>query len=220
MDSKTRGIYSISCQVNGKVYIGSSVWIEKRFQRHVQMLNKGIHFSKHLQNTWDCYGSESFTFDILEIIPEGDLIESEKRWIDDKDSCNREKGFNTNPNPGRPPMEGKKHSPETLKKLSAVSKKPWTPERLENHRKMLQANVGTGKYGNPNAKKTMQEYSMRNKGLLVAFDDTGWITMTFLTALDAKNEGYLDVGTAAQKGRKRYGFIWKYLKTDLHIDGF
>jgi hypothetical protein len=189
VDSKTRGIYSITCLLNGKVYIGSSVFIEKRFQRHRQMLTKNV-------------------------------IEREKAWIDELGSCNKEKGFNVNPNPGRPPMEGKKHTPETLRKLSINSKKPWTPERLENHQAMIRSNVGKGKYGSRNSKEIQNASSLRNKGMLLAFAD-GELMMTFTTASEARKEGYFGIGEAIRKGQRSHGFEWRYLKTDLRLsDGF
>ena len=59
------GIYKIENKVNGKVYIGQSIDIEKRWKSHISYLNKGIHRNKHLQSAWDKYGEGNFDKKIL-----------------------------------------------------------------------------------------------------------------------------------------------------------
>ena len=46
------GIYKIENKVNGKVYIGQSIDIEKRWKNHISYLNKGIHRNKHLSQSY------------------------------------------------------------------------------------------------------------------------------------------------------------------------
>lgn len=65
---KIWGVYKILNTENNKVYIGSSKNINKRFQDHKWELNKGIHINKHLQHSWNKYGSDKFLFEIIEII--------------------------------------------------------------------------------------------------------------------------------------------------------
>lgn len=62
----TIGIYQIRCNPTGKVYIGSSCRIEKRWREHELHLIAGTHVNAHLQSSWNKYGSESFAFDIIE----------------------------------------------------------------------------------------------------------------------------------------------------------
>jgi DNA-binding NarL/FixJ family response regulator len=61
-----QGIYKISCLQDSRVYIGSSKDIKRRWSEHVKALNKGNHRNSNLQLDWDCYGDESFIFEILE----------------------------------------------------------------------------------------------------------------------------------------------------------
>ena len=47
------GIYSITNQVNGKIYIGQSINIFARWKNHLTGLYGGYHTNKHLQNSFD-----------------------------------------------------------------------------------------------------------------------------------------------------------------------
>lgn len=75
-----QGIYRITCLPEDRVYIGSSSEITKRWQRHVRTLNQQEHHNYKLQLDWDCYGDESFTFDVIE--ETDNLVEREKFWLD------------------------------------------------------------------------------------------------------------------------------------------
>lgn len=62
------GIYQIRNLINSKIYIGSSVCIEKRWKWHKSRLRNSTHSNIHLQRSWDKYGSENFVFEILESV--------------------------------------------------------------------------------------------------------------------------------------------------------
>ncbi len=64
--NKESGIYIIRNTVNAKSYIGSSMNIKRRWSAHKNSANKGLHHSRYFQKAWDKYGSENFTFTILE----------------------------------------------------------------------------------------------------------------------------------------------------------
>ena len=67
---KTRqpaGIYKITCLENGRVYIGESKCVPMRWISHKSALNcKDGKTNKLLQEDWDLYGEDSFTFETLE----------------------------------------------------------------------------------------------------------------------------------------------------------
>jgi group I intron endonuclease len=60
------GIYKIVNTVNGKIYIGSSVFIYKRWNEHKNYLRKNAHHSLYLQRAWEKYGEVSFSFETIE----------------------------------------------------------------------------------------------------------------------------------------------------------
>lgn len=86
------GIYKITCLATNEVYIGQSTAIMRRWATHKRELKKGIHYNKHLQRTYNKYGEENFSYDILEQCPSDKLNEREKFYIKLYNSF--EKGFN------------------------------------------------------------------------------------------------------------------------------
>ena len=75
------GIYKITNKINGKIYIGQSIHIEKRWKehrRHYKLLrNKG----KVLYQAFDKYGIDNFQFEVLEECVASELDEKEKLYI-------------------------------------------------------------------------------------------------------------------------------------------
>lgn len=79
-----KGIYEIRNIVNGKVYIGQSICIESRIKRHKRELAKGIHHNHHLQRSYNKYGKDKFTYNILyEATDSEDLDKLEMQFIKD-----------------------------------------------------------------------------------------------------------------------------------------
>ncbi len=92
----TRGIYLIKNTLNNKVYVGRSVQIELRTKQHISLLVQNQHANKHLQNSWNKYGEEAFTFEILDtdISEDSELSQLEQLYIDQYQSNNPERGYN------------------------------------------------------------------------------------------------------------------------------
>jgi group I intron endonuclease len=107
------GVYRIDGP-NGKFYIGSSKTCEYRWRQHQWFLNRGEHPNRMLQRAWTKYGSDAFTFSVIEVVCESLLIETEQKWIDETQAC--KKGYNI-----RLIAEsnaGLRHSEEAKRKLS------------------------------------------------------------------------------------------------------
>lgn len=66
MAKKICGVYKITNTANGKVYVGSSKDIKKRWHQHKSKLNENQHGNTYLQNVWNKYGGQSFKFEIIE----------------------------------------------------------------------------------------------------------------------------------------------------------
>lgn len=60
------GIYEIKNIKNNKRYIGQSQDLYVRSCKHFSNLNNGVHPNKHLQASWNKYGSDNFVINILE----------------------------------------------------------------------------------------------------------------------------------------------------------
>lgn len=80
------GIYKIENMVNGKVYIGQSKNVYKRFSQHRAKLNSGTHCGRHLQFAWNQYGEECFDFALIEECRQDELDDREIYWIEKYDS--------------------------------------------------------------------------------------------------------------------------------------
>lgn len=91
------GVYKITNKNNGKIYIGSSKNIYKRWKHHVYELNNNKHINYYLQNAWNKYGKNSFIFEIQEICDENCVREREQYYIDIYNCCDREIGYNIVP---------------------------------------------------------------------------------------------------------------------------
>lgn len=89
MDNKS-GIYKITNKINGKCYIGKSINIFRRWRDEKNF--RGINI--YLKASFEKYGIENFTFEILEECIEEELNEKEKYYISLFDSTNKEKGYN------------------------------------------------------------------------------------------------------------------------------
>jgi len=96
----TLGVYSITNNINNKVYIGESNNIERRWQEHKDELNTNSHHNYKLQNDWNTYGEQNFIFEILEEMQKLDksyktnmqLIYLEGKYIKQYDSISN--GYN------------------------------------------------------------------------------------------------------------------------------
>jgi len=132
------GIYKITNILNGKMYVGSSVNINKRWIKHRWELNKGRHGNEYLQRAWNQYGAENFIFEIIEETTLENIISREQYWLDSLNVCDNKVGYNlakcaeasgrglirteeTRENMSEA-QKGKKHSEEHKKKISEARK--------------------------------------------------------------------------------------------------
>jgi hypothetical protein len=88
------GIYKILNKSNNKVYIGSSIVLNKRKYKHFWMLRKDIHPNIYLQKSYNKNGVEMFEFEIIELCEENDLIFRENHYINYYRSNEMEFGYN------------------------------------------------------------------------------------------------------------------------------
>lgn len=109
------GIYVITNIESGRKYIGSAVDIKNRWSVHLCHLNSGKHHSKKLQRAWDKYGSELFSFSVLERVNDVNLLIEREQFYIDQLTCIKS-SYNCNPKAGS--SLGRKFSEETRRKFT------------------------------------------------------------------------------------------------------
>jgi group I intron endonuclease len=108
-------VYKITCVPTGKFYIGSSVNTKKRWKAHKFQLLKGTHDSRYMQNSWDKYGKDAFSFEQVLVCDPQNLLFYEQRCLD-----SLAPKFNTSPTAGS--LLGHKHSDEAKQKFSVAQR--------------------------------------------------------------------------------------------------
>lgn len=91
MTRRPVGIYKITNNKNGKVYIGQSQNMYERWHQHHAALKSGHHPNKEMQKDWK-KNSRGFRWDVIEYCSLEKLNEREKYWIEQYNSI--ECGYN------------------------------------------------------------------------------------------------------------------------------
>lgn len=134
----TAGIYRIRNTVNGRVYIGSSAGIHKRWLRHRWALNRGCHCNPGLQAAWDKHGADAFAFEVIEEVADpGTLRDREQWWLDTVRPYLKRIGYNI-ARDAEASTRGLPVSEERRRQLSEQFKGvPKTPEHRDKIRAAL-----------------------------------------------------------------------------------
>lgn len=110
----TVGVYKITNQSNGKVYIGQSVDVEDRIYKHKMALRGNYHKNDHLQKAWNKYGEDSFIFELIKSCKVRYLDRFEKLYIHIYKSMNVKYGYNNDTGGNL----NKTLAPQTIEKMS------------------------------------------------------------------------------------------------------
>ena len=141
---KVRGIYKVTNKINGKVYIGQSVDIGRRWRQHMTA-EDDIYFHKAIQK----YGVDNFIWEVIEKCKKSELDERESYWIEYYDSFNkgynRTKGGEGNSGEGSPNWKGgisldPEHKKEYGKEYYEANKekiKEYNKQYYEAHKEEL-----------------------------------------------------------------------------------
>lgn len=147
------GIYKIENKINGKVYIGQSVNIKRRWTRHKRELNNNIHGNNHLQRAWNEYGSKYFSFELIKACKPKYLNRFEKLYIRIFDSMDYNKGYN-NDSGG---FECKQFSEHALLKMQQNNKGKNNPMYGRKHSEETKTKIAKSKIGKKRSKATIQK---------------------------------------------------------------
>lgn len=163
------GVYKILNKVNGKIYIGSSINLNKRELYHLWELRIKNHSNEYLQRSFIKYGKDSFSFEIIDhCIPEK-CIDREQFYI----NWYLKNGFDLyNICKKAGSVLGRKMSEETKIKIGlANSKQRLSEERKEHLRKInagkklpeaVKAKIGASQIG-----KKMSEEAKRKIAIAI-----------------------------------------------------
>lgn len=88
------GIYKIENIINNKIYIGSSIEFSVRLMKHKYMLRSNTHYNEYLQNSYNKYGENAFSFELIEECDEINLINRENHYIKKYQSNDLNYGYN------------------------------------------------------------------------------------------------------------------------------
>ncbi len=119
-DYQIPAVYLITNTVNGKVYVGQTVNLYKRRDRHRRSCLTECSDRRPLVAAFRKYGFHNFSFSILETPLVVDLTEREQFWMNFYRSYERDKGYNAAPAAGS--CLGVKHSAETKAKVALASR--------------------------------------------------------------------------------------------------
>jgi hypothetical protein len=87
-------IYIIKNTINNKVYIGKTTCFNNRQKDHLRKLKSGKHINLHLQSSYNKYGKDVFTINVLENCDDSLINDREKYWIIYYNSVNNSCGYN------------------------------------------------------------------------------------------------------------------------------
>lgn len=155
------GVYIIRNFITGEFYIGSSKYLGHRFSGHDHQLAFNKNRCGVLQRAINKYGTDNFTFDVLEFVDPSNLLEREQYYLDTlipryniiksvtpiimpeesrKKMSNSHKGVKLSEAHRKALSEGQKGrvcSPETRIKISKSNKLTFAAQRLLEGRELI-----------------------------------------------------------------------------------
>ena len=158
---KKCGIYKITNITNGKMIIGLSSDIKRRWKHHENRLRKNKHSNPHLQNAWNKYGKQNFKFEIILLCSIEELDNEETRLIKKYNTMNPKIGYNLKSGGKRP-----KCSEETKQRMRDVHKNRPEEEKKRLREEESKARMGKNNnfFGKHHSKESKQKISNSQKG--------------------------------------------------------
>ena len=229
----TCGIYMIQNLVNGKIYIGQAVDIERRWVEHKKGLrgNKNKP-NKHLQNAWNKYKEDNFEFTVICECDESQLNTMEEYYIFELMTYDDDIGYNKTygGEGGRPTEEtkeklskankGKHHSEETKEKMSenhANYKGENHPFYGKHHSEETKEKLSKSLKGKTRSETTKRKISKAKSIPVVQIDAyTNKVVHVWGSSMAAEREcGFYHghINSCCKGKRKTHGnYKWIYLK--------
>lgn len=236
--NKKSGVYKIVNVIDGKIYVGESKNIERRFIDHIYKLLKKEHVNNHLQNAVNLYGLENFRFEVLEFCDSIETKRVEHHWVIRLQSFEKDKGYNIKPTD---PEKVNLRKIETSLKIYQTKKKnaeikgywlsPETIQKIQQSRKgyrhseETKAKIGFKSLGrkipkSDNWKRMMSEKAMSEnwggqKKPILQISKTGELIKEWKSITEASESGFsmtaiIEVCKGKKSRKTHKGYVWKY----------
>jgi group I intron endonuclease len=107
-------IYVYENKINGKVYVGQTKDLKKRDNAHIYNQH-----NLHIDNAINVYGRDNFDYWIINIVSTEEQADQEEIfWISEMRRCLGAEMIYNKSDGGDASMRGRKHTPETISKMS------------------------------------------------------------------------------------------------------
>lgn len=207
-------IYKTTCLVNGKIYIGQTTRLSKKYY-----IGSGSYLKKAIKK----YGKENFIREtLMECYNQTELDEWEDLLIWEYNSRDKSIGYNIakgsvlgaigENNPCKLPevrakLSGKKKSEETRKKMRVAN-------TGKTHSEETKAKIGVAKKGKTLSEETKKKMGVVGSIPVCQYDKQGYFIYEYYGAREAcRQTGIFSTSiTRCCKGKKKSagGYIWKY----------
>jgi group I intron endonuclease len=175
------GVYIITNLINGKLYVGSSCNLNKRFNEHKRKLLQNKHENNILQASVNKYGISNFIFIVLLYCNVKDLLFYEQRAINiykpDYNICpiaGNNLGYKHSQQAKdkiRAKVLGRKHSEESKKKMRSVQRlRPSLGMLGKNHSEETKEKIRSSNLGKTHSKFTKEKLRLSHLGKKLSED--------------------------------------------------
>jgi len=188
-------VYEIINSLDSRTYVGSSINFNHREKEHFRDLNNGNHHNNHLQRFVDKYGVDTLTMNILEECEDDMILGREQYHID-----NNENLFNIATD-AQAPMTGKRHTKETLSKISKATKGKNNPMFGKKRPKWLIDKMQANRWCNTTKKEGILRRinAPLRKELIITKDDTTIRCMSYAHAAKEIGAKYQSIESAIKR---------------------
>lgn len=207
MEGRHGQIYRILNTKTSNFYIGSTINFSHRKREHFNDLRKGKHHCKYLQRSFNKWGEEAFTVDVLAGCPKEYLTKLEQWFVD-----NLNPAYNSAKDVIRP-LKGRKWTEEQKQKMSDLHKgnKYAQGNKISEETKAHWSKVRTGK---KHSEETKIKCRLAKSKPIIQYTLNGEKVKEWESATQAGKE--LNLGSqnisrvCLGKQRTAYKFYWSF----------